>query len=85
MCVQKTSNGLFHVLDSSQCIEDEKPDSQETCTKDHCGTMWFMTDWSEVSSIFWIGKFYIPYTCLLILSCTDQVTACKTGMKSWFI
>lgn len=49
LCVQKTSDGAYHILDASQCIESNKPTARETCRQDECETMWYMTDWSKCS------------------------------------
>ena len=51
LCMQKTSDGVYHILDMSQCIENNKPATKETCRQDECETMWYMTDWSKVKNI----------------------------------
>ena len=65
-CMQKLQDGSLQVLDSSQCPRNEKPDTEELCTQAHCGTLWYMTDWSKVS---------YQYKCTCIDKLTNQTRA----------
>lgn len=47
ICMQKQHDGSLHILDSSRCPESSKPLTEEICRHEHCGTVWYMTDWSK--------------------------------------
>ena len=48
ICMKKLQDDSLQILHPSQCLENEKPDTEELCTQEHCGTLWYMTDWSKV-------------------------------------
>ena len=51
ICMKKLQDDSLQILHPSQCLENEKPDTEELCTQEHCGTLWYMTDWSKVKPL----------------------------------